>query len=358
MSRPRIDQLLAGFADGDAISQEARLFRDSLRSIGVESEIFAPPERVSPSLAGSFQPLDRFESRQRDGVIHHYSIQSEATRLFLGAGCRRWVRYHNISPAGDFDGFDDAVAEQLRSARAGLDDVVRAADGVWAASEYNAAEVRSVAGGKAVVLPLAFSFDEFMAEPDPAALDRFGGDAVNWLFMGRMAPNKCVEELILAFAWYHRTMNPFSRLLLLGSERSCPRYYAMLKLLAARLGLRNVCFEGFVPGPVRSACFMRAHVFVTASRHEGYCLPIVEAMSRNVPVLARNAGGMPEAMDGAGIMFDDAGPRELAALAHAAAADLGLRGRILAAQAARMERLRARDLNSELARLTGLPAAG
>jgi glycosyltransferase involved in cell wall biosynthesis len=162
-----------------------------------------------------------------------------------------------------------------------------------------------------------------------------------------------VEDLILAFAWYNRAVNPFSRLLLLGSERSCPRYYSMLRMLASRLGLTNVCFEGFVSPAARSACYGSASLFVTASRHEGFCLPTVEAMVRGVPVLARNAGGIPEAMGGAGVLFDDATPRELAALADRLVSDGVLRAAVKDAGASRVNAIRARDIAGELAALLG-----
>jgi glycosyltransferase involved in cell wall biosynthesis len=352
MKLARVDQLLAGFADGDAISQEAREFRRLLRLMGVESDIFAPPDRVSPDLRADFVPIGEFESKRRDGVIYHYGIHSPATESFLRASSgRRWVRYHNITPDRFFRGYDDSVAAQLREARAMLPEITAAADGVWADSAYNAAEISGIEGARVRVFPLVFSLDEFAVAPDPETTGKFGAGLVNWLFVGRIAPNKAVEELILAFSWYNRDINPHSRLLLPGSDRSCPRYYSMLRLLSARLRLANVCFEGFVSQAARSACYASATIFITASRHEGYCLPVIEAMVHGVPVLARNTGGIPEALGGAGVLFDGASPRELAVLADRLAADGTLREEVCSAQTRRMDALRRRDAAAELAEL-------
>ncbi|MEX2606803.1 MAG: glycosyltransferase [Kiritimatiellia bacterium] len=116
-----------------------------------------------------------------------------------------------------------------------------------------------------------------------------------------MRSRSASEDLLLAFAWYHRTIHPASRIILAGSEHSCPRYFAMLAMLAGRLGLTDVSFEGFVSEEGRAACFRVADVFVTTSRHEGFCLPLIEAMCREVPVTARLQGGMPEALEDSGI---------------------------------------------------------
>jgi glycosyltransferase involved in cell wall biosynthesis len=179
----------------------------------------------------------------------------------------------------------------------------------------------------------------------------------NILFVGRIVPNKCVEDLIRAFAWYHRVIDRQSRLLLVGSERSCPRYYLMLRMLANELELANVCFERFADAKGLSAYYELADVFVTPSRHEGYCLPLVEAMHKGKPVIARRNGGMPEALGGGGVLFDELEPEELAVLIERVLTDAGLRGTVLEAQQHRMAELAARDLDTELRGLLG-PRSG
>jgi len=170
----------------------------------------------------------------------------------------------------------------------------------------------------------------------------------NLLYVGRIAPNKQVEDLITAFAWYHRVINRQSRLIIVGSERSCPRYYLMLRMLANELELPNVCFERFASPRGLSAYYELADLFITASRHEGYCLPLVEAMHKRLPVIARNEGGMPEALGGGGVLYEDLAPGELAALIERVLTDAALKNQILAAQDQRMADLRNRDAAAEL----------
>jgi glycosyltransferase involved in cell wall biosynthesis len=122
----------------------------------------------------------------------------------------------------------------------------------------------------------------------------------------------------------------------------------MLRLLAARLGLMNVCFTGFVSRAGRHTLYRCADVFVTASLHEGFCLPLVEAMACGVPVVARDAGGMPEALGEGGVRYEGLDARELALLvARVADRDAPLRGQVLAAQSRRMDALRRRDVQGE-----------
>jgi len=347
MSKPRIDQLTGGYAEGDAISQEARLMRAMLRAGGFESDIYASGAHIAPESRGDARPYEAFDPVVPDAVIFHVSTATAATGLFGAVRGRRIVRYHNITPASFFEGFDDAVAAELRLARCELGQAVRLADACWSDSAYNAGEIESIGAQRSLVLPLFFSEDEFACGEDATLQTAFGDALCNWLFVGRIVPNKCIENLILAFAWYHRCINPSSRLLIAGSEASCPPYYAMLRLLAARLGLMNVCFTGFVSAAGRHTLYRCADVFVTASRHEGFCLPLVEAMACGVPVVARDAGGMPEALGEGGVRYEGLDARELALLTARVADRTPLREQVLAAQARRMDALRRRDAQAD-----------
>jgi len=214
-------------------------------------------------------------------------------------------------------------------------------------SRFNASELERLGVPRVEVFPLLFDTDRLDRPADPMILNKFRARMTNILFVGRMAPNKCVEELIQAYAWY-AAINPFSRLILVGSDRSAPRYYAMLRMLVAELDLNNVCFELFASPAGLVAYYELADVFVTPSRHEGYCLPLVEAMHKGMPVIARDSGGMPEAMGGAGVRYDDMDPCELAELIHRVVSDTTLREDILSSQQNRLADLRRRDVRSEL----------
>lgn len=345
----RIDQVLAGYADGDAISREARAFRGLFREMGFQSEIYAPAETIAPSMQSDARPVESFSAGSDDVLLYHFSITSSAFSVLAGFRGRRFVRYHNITPADFFAGYDDDLAEKLKRGRSELADVLKLAHKVLAVSSYNAGEAKAAGCRGVEVMELVADFADI--EPDESRIDRFNDEMGNILFVGRIVPNKCIEELILAFRWINKVIEPRSRLILAGSDRSCPAYFAMLKMLAARLELENVCFEGFLDDAGLAASYSCADAFVCTSRHEGYCLPLVEAMRYEVPVIARDAGGMPEAMGGAGILFDELDSRLLGELVAKAVWDDDFSRRIVESQNRRVEALKARDLKTEWKKL-------
>ena len=345
---PRIHQVLAGFAEGDAISGEATILQDIFRGWGLESDIFVDAAHTSSRVESRCQPLSEYRGQAEDIVVHHYSIASPAVDAFRTSPARKVLIYHNITPEHFFSGFNDDIAAQLASARRGLAELLPAVDAAWADSAFNAGELTEMGCANAKVLPLLFSPDQFDLRPDPKIFNKFSVPMTNLLYVGRVAPNKRIEDLMMAFTWYHRLLNRQSRLLIVGSERSAWRYFVMLRMLASELDLPNICFECYASPEGLCAYYELADVFVTASQHEGYCLPVVEAMHKNVPVIARKTGGIPEALGGGGVMYEDAAPDELAVLIHRVLTDETLRGEVLASQQRRMDVVHARRADEEL----------
>ncbi len=342
-----IHQVAAGFASGDAISLEAVAIQEVCRAMGMASEIFAPAERTASDCRHLARPLEDYRPAASELLIYHYSIETPATDAFRRFPGRKVAIYHNITPASFFRPFDEDVAAQLDVARRELEEVARLADGVWADSAFNAAEISALGAKNVRVFPLLFSARAFDVPADPVVRQGLSAPSKKILFVGRMAPNKCVEELIEAFAWYHKRIERRSELILVGSERTCPRYFAMLRMFAGELDLASVRFVRYASPSGLISYYEQADLFASASRHEGYCLPIVEAMYKGVPVLARRTGGVPEAMDGAGALFDEARPEELAALMARMISDGALRNEILVSQQARIQRLLARPVPAE-----------
>ncbi len=351
----RIDQMVAGFSEGDAISRVVLFLRDVFRAMNYSSDVYADPACVSPGFRENCLPLNAYAGGVEDICMHHYGISSPATALFKTVAARKVLVYHNITPAHFFEGFDDDVVGQLNAARESLVQEAQTADAVWAVSRFNADELeeRGVENVRVFALPFTPGCLDEPLKPD--FLHHFQRMPLkNILYVGRIAPNKRLENLIQAFGWYFRSINKYCRLLIIGSPRSCPRYYAMLKLLVGDLDLANVCFEGFAAEDYLVNYYHMADLFMTTSEHEGYCLPLIEAMYKNVPVLCRDAGGTPEALDGAGVLYEDLDAPQLAYLMHLVLSDKALRNEILQSQQQRMQTILNRDLKKELAELLNL----
>ncbi len=223
------------------------------------------------------------------------------------------------------------------------------ADGIWADSNYNASELIALGFRNVRILRLPFNRNQFDIPPDQNVLQKFSGPHLTTvLFVGRVAPNKKIEDLIEAFEYYYKAINRYSRLVIVGSYHGVPKYMAMLRMLVGDLDLPNVCFEGYASPSGLNAYYQIADVYLSASEHEGYGLTLVEAMYAGLPVIAKATGGVQEAMDNAGVMFEDLTPIQMAELVNIVLTNADLRRNIIASQKDRIEREIKRDLASEV----------
>jgi glycosyltransferase involved in cell wall biosynthesis len=193
--------------------------------------------------------------------------------------------------------------------------------------------------------------------PDFSHLDRrpnrfvargFDDEWTNLMFVGRMIPNKKIDDVIRFFHAYHTFFNPRSRLLLVGAQSGFERYVASLNQLAAALGTDHVHFIGHVSDEELTALYEAADLFLCASEHEGFCVPIVEAFYKQVPVIAYAATAVPSTMDGAGVLYEDRVPAHVAAIIDAVVSNASLQDAIVDGQLAAVERLRAKDFGGML----------
>lgn len=348
MSR-RIDQLLAGFADGDAISSEALLIRQALRAQGIVSDIYVDPAHVSPSMMHECLGVDAYTPG--DICLHHYAVGSPVLDVFAEVTTRKILVYHNITPSHFFKGYDDDLAARLADARCRLPLLAATVDAVWADSEFNAHELRALGIANVIVFPLLFSTVGLDVPDNSAVAERLAAPLTTFLSVGRIVPNKRIEVAIKAFHFYNRAIDPYSRLVIVGSGRSCPRYFDRLQMMVSDLDISNVCFEGFADPEALPTFYRKADIFISTSDHEGYCLPILEAMHHGAMVLAHGIGGMPEAAAGGGVLYRDLRPEELAVLMEIMVKRRDVREEILASQRRRMEAVYSRKSADELLRL-------
>jgi glycosyltransferase involved in cell wall biosynthesis len=186
----------------------------------------------------------------------------------------------------------------------------------FADSGYNAAELIECGYQEAVVCPLLVDLEEYHRPPDRASLDRLrrrrDHSGAQWLFVGRVAPNKCQHDVIAAFAVYRRVFDPGARLTLVGGATS-PHYLRALERMVVDLELGDsVEILGGLGGAELLAHWAVADIFVCLSEHEGFCVPVLEAMELGVPVVAYAAAAVPETLGGTGVLLDDKDPLTVA----------------------------------------------
>jgi len=332
-----IHQLLPKLGYGDAITNCALKLREWLREWGHESEIFA--EEAHPRVQRHRRPPDALRPGPRAVTIYHHGIWSEAVwNRFRSLSGRRAMIYHNVTPPHFFAPYGGGAYDLTRRARELLPELRDVVHFPMADSEFNRAELVDFGFRDVRLLPVPVDFRAFdEATPDARILDELRDGARNLLFVGRIVPNKRVEDVVRVFASYHLFIEPASRLVLVGSGEEIPEYLEQVRAVAAELGVpRSVVFTGRVDFSELAALYRVAHLFVCMSEHEGFCVPLLEAMHHDVPVLARAEGAVPETLGGAGVLVRERNFPVIAEVANVLLTDDDLRARVQSGQRTRL----------------------
>jgi glycosyltransferase involved in cell wall biosynthesis len=286
MSRPAVHQVLATLGYGDAIGHEVLGIQRVLRSGGYASDIFV--ETADPrleSLTRDYHELTA-ASHADNLLLHHFSIGSKASRTAYALPDRMALIYHNITPPEYFVGVHDLLVELCYLGRRELAAYVDRCELALGDSEFNRTELEALGFAATGVLPVVPDLSHLDIEPDPFVASDFDDEWVNVVFVGRVIPNKRIEDLVRIFHAYKTLYNPKSRLIVVGAQSGFEKYLAMLTGLIGRLGTKDVYLTGHVTNAELAAYYGVADVFLCASEHEGFCVPLIEAFSARVPVLA------------------------------------------------------------------------
>lgn len=332
-----VHQLLPDFVSGDAISNQALALRAEVRAAGYESEIFAKRREVA--VAHEARLLGQSEIEPGAGLIYHHSIGSEVTGTAAGHRGPCCLVYHNVTPHEFFAPYRPGFAWLLETGRAGLSRLARHFPCSAGVSAFNVAELSRCGFRTPGVLPNIVNPDRWNVEADEELMQRLQDGQTNVLFVGRVAPNKRQDALVRIFAEYLK-LDPVARLIIAGDGQRFDPYFRRMLALVEELGLaERVTVTGRIADGALLAYYRTAHLYLSASEHEGFGVPLVEAMWFDVPVLARAGTAVAETVCDAGVFFGaDASASEVARLAYdLARGDEGLRRRLVAAGRRRRE---------------------
>src|SRR5215467_1786742 len=343
MRPTRVHQILATLGYGDAIGHEVLGIAQALRGAGFDSEIIV--ETADPRLEDlTVDYRDMIdEIAEDDLLIHHFSLGSRASRVAYALPARMVLVYHNITPPEYFLGVHDQLVRQCYYGRRELLAYRSRVDLALGDSEFNRQELEAAGFSPTAVLPVVPGFAHLDVVPDRRVAASYDDDWINILFVGRVVPNKRPDQLIRAFAVYKTLYNPRARLIIAGSYGGFDGYLAQLHHLIATLGVDDVHLLGQVTNEELTGLYDIADVFLCASEHEGFCVPLVEAFYKQVPVIALAATAVPATLDGGGVLYESRDPRHIASIVHAVVSDAALEDRIIAAQDAALARLRTQD---------------
>jgi glycosyltransferase involved in cell wall biosynthesis len=352
-----VHQLVPNFDLGDAIGNHVRALRGLLRGWGYASDVYAQYVHAALAADARFYTRYREVSRPEQVLLFHFSIGSEVTSFFAGLPDRKVVVYHNITPAEYFVGVNARVADRCRRGRWELQRLAPVTDLALGVSEFNRRELEAAGFRRTGVLPILLDWGTYAHPPVRALQERYGR-GTHLLYVGRVAPNKRIEDLVKTYYFYRR-LDPQSRLLVVGSAVDTEGYLAGCQKLAAELGiLDGIVFTGAVPQADLCTYYRLAAAYLSMSEHEGFCVPLLEAMHFGVPIVAYAAAGVPGTLGEAGLLVGEKDFPALAELIHRVVTEPVLREAVIAGQRARLRAFDAELIGARLREhLDGLATA-
>jgi glycosyltransferase involved in cell wall biosynthesis len=334
----RVDQVIPTLASRDAVGVHTLTLSAALRAAGIESEIFYG--QCSADVAQLGRPLVQLGRATRDRwLLYQSSIGSPVYDVLATRTEPKLVNYHNITPAPLLAPWEPQVGYEVSLGRTQLERLAPESRLAVADSAYNERERLAAGYGDTAVVPLLIDMTATGADPDPelagrlaSAKERGGADL---LFVGKISPHKAPHDLVKMLAVYRRLYDPRARLRLVGSPLG-DRYAPALAAFVDQLGLTDaVTVTGSVSAAELEAYYRAADVFVCASDHEGFCVPVVEAMGHGVPVVAYGVAAVPETVGDAGLLLADKEPLRFAVAVARVMEDAELRLHLAGAAARR-----------------------
>ncbi|MFA5031407.1 MAG: glycosyltransferase [bacterium] len=339
----RVDQFISSFypkfAEG-AVFNDILETQKTLRNAGYISDIFTiDPEKDS---GARFYSKYNYRSKN-DIVIYQYGEGSILTDFIIKLKAKKILRYHSVTPPK----FLKETPKSLLDTIGGNKDakfLISEMNSSFATSEYTKTELENFGFKNIQILPVFIDFNKYK-KTSKAAVSK---TTKNLIFVGRLVPNKKHEDIIKTFYYYHK-INPKSNLFLVGECKSCPRYVNFLKKLIKELDLnKNVCLTGQITFEELVNFYGVSDIFICMSEHEGFCVPLLEAMYFTLPIIAYNSTAIPYTLGNAGVLVNKKNYAEIAELIDIILTDKKLYSQIVEKQNDRLKEFSLENTKNKL----------
>lgn len=337
----KIHQILVTLAYGDGVGNDVIAIYNILKKHGYQTDIFALNIDARIQIEDLHTVGEMPEFSDEDLIIYHLSIGTELNERFSVWKGKKIIMYHNITPPEWFEGIDSngifLCTTGIRQAK----ELAKEAEYCIADSDFNKEDLISMGYHCPIeVLPIIIPFDDYEKEPDHEIINKYNDDYTNILFTGRIAPNKKQQDVIDVFAQYQRVYNEKSRLFLVGSYAEESMYYQEVKRHAEQSGAKNIFFSGHIPFEQILSYYHIADLFLCMSEHEGFCIPLLEAMYFRLPVIAYESTAVPGTLNGSGVLVKEKDCEKVAKIIDNLACDEECRKRIIEKQDRRLQDFR------------------
>lgn len=346
----RIHQFHSGSAYGDAVTNSMLLMQEHLRALGFESEVFV--EHLDPKLVGRIRPYLDLKERigADDLLLLQHSMGHDRLDWILDLPCRKALVYHNITPA-EFFPEGSAFHHYSKLGRIQLQQIRPAVEHAFAVSEFNARELLELGFERVDVLPVLVRDDKFDRALAPRCLETGTGRPWTVLFVGRVCENKGHANLVsVAEAWSRKYPAFPVQFVCVGGFDRDSEYFETVHRRIQSAGLsERVVFTGKVSDEALIDWYARADCYLSLSNHEGFGVPLIEAMFCDLPVVALEAAAVAETMGGAGVPLSSTDPDEVSSVLFRIMRNRPYRHGIVEGQRRRASAFRARSIRERLA---------
>lgn len=344
-NRPRqpkvsIHQMLPDFGYGDAIGNDVLEIQKALKGFGYDSEIYA--QHIHSKLTGAARPPWEYKeiSSPENILIFHFSIGSELSEFVKRLPDRKILIYHNITPSHFFKGINVEVERRCAWGYEELTNLAPYFDLALGVSDFNRRDLEQAGFRKTGVLPILVDFKNYYLAQEAALKKKLQDGKVNILHVGRLVPQKKIEDLVKAFYLFQKRLFPESRLILVGTDSGVRNYSRAVKNMIEELAIsQKILFAGFASFRELITYYHSAHLYLCLSEHEGFCVPLMESMFFGIPIIAYLTGGIPETLGGSGVGLAQKNWEEIAETMALVLEDKGLREDIVKGQKERLQYL-------------------
>jgi glycosyltransferase involved in cell wall biosynthesis len=331
----QIHQILPSISYGDAVSNHVVEIREILKEMNYDSEIYA--ENIHPKMLKLAKPISEYKSVSSPSnvVLFHMAIGSDVSYFVKSLPDKKVLIYHNITPHSYFLEYNDGLVNLTQRGRQELKLFKDCVDLALGVSEYNRRELEEAGFKNTDVLSIIVDFDKYNQVTN-RTLHKYEENSVNLLFVGRYVPNKKIEDIIKIFYYYKTYLNSNSNLFIVGSYNGMEKYYSNLKNMVRELNLDDVHFTGHVEFADLIHYYRLADIFLCMSEHEGFCVPLLESMYFEIPIISFNSTAIPYTLGNAGILVNKKNYLEIAEMIDVVINDSELKAKVIKKQQERL----------------------
>ena len=336
--KPRIIQIVASLNFGDAVGNDVRAIARALKEANYVTGIFtlAIHPKIKDEDVYLINKLP--ELYENDIIIYHYAAADDLADIIKEAECKVVLRYHNVTPPHFFHDYDDFAEMVTEKGLTQIADLKDAIDYGMVVSEFNKKDLVAMGYQCPIsVVPILIPFSDYEQQPSEVVVNKYSDGITNIVFVGRVAPNKRFEDVICAFQKYKNTYDEKARLFLVGNFKETDLYYKHLTEYIREINAKDVIFPGHIPFSEILAYYKIADVFLCMSEHEGFCVPLVEAMFFETPIVAYASTAIPDTLGGSGVLVKEKDMHKIAERMHAVITDEKYRKNIIEGEKKRLK---------------------